>query len=87
MIAVADTMYLCKQWFESYMPKTPASPFDVVAMAALIIGRENKIGIAGTLSNINDAIHTCASNLECLEDSKYPPAKPGALSFGPLKAA
>jgi hypothetical protein len=39
VIAVADTMYLCLRWFDSYMPDK-ATAADVVAMAKLIIERE-----------------------------------------------
>ena len=41
IIEVADTMYVCHRWFESYMPSHTVSPSDLVAMTRLIAERKD----------------------------------------------
>jgi hypothetical protein len=71
IIAVADTMYICKAWFESYAAGLPWTPADIVAMAKIVIERESRetsnesrADIAGTLTNIADSIDLIQADVD-----------------------
>jgi hypothetical protein len=65
VLAVADTMFLCRAWFEAYHSNYTAS--DIVAMAALILHREEtpeQEDFRGRIGDIADSIEAINASID-----------------------